>query len=64
MTRTRISIVLACLALFSGCLMGCSNSHDTKPDPAKLDRSKIDDEINQSQNSNNTAAPSGAQSAK
>lgn len=64
MRRAYIIIGLACLALLSSCLMGCSKSQDAKPDAAKMDRSKIDDEVNQSQNDTNAATPSGAQSTK
>jgi hypothetical protein len=63
--RARIAIYLVlCLALLSGCLLGCSKAPDPKAEAAKLDRSKIDDEVYQSQKNTSTTTTDGASGSK
>jgi hypothetical protein len=57
--RARALIGLTCLVLVSGCVVGCSKATDSKVEAAKVDRSKIDDEVSQSQKGDNSTATGG-----
>jgi len=57
--RSRLILALLCSIVALSAVSGCSSKQsDAKEQAAKIDRSKIDDEVNQSQTSGNNSQQS------
>ncbi len=63
--RSRTVLALLCSVVAISAVSGCSSKQpDAKEQAAKLDRSKIDDEVSQSQSGNNGQQSTNGQAGK